>query len=127
MDLPITDDGIRPKGEQEKCFYCDAQKGEHAPDCVCVQRSVVMEVTVRYVAPEPRASTAEFIEEMRNEGSWCVSNAINHLAALDSCLCTVASLRFVREATPKDHQVLPVVGVEPGPAPVRAHVRRGAD
>jgi hypothetical protein len=48
MDLPTRDDGVRA-GDPDHCFYCQASRGEHTAECVCVTRSVVMRLTVDVV------------------------------------------------------------------------------
>jgi hypothetical protein len=41
------DDGIRPAGNPDECFYCNQKVGQpHAPDCVAVSRRARFTVTL---------------------------------------------------------------------------------
>ena len=91
------------------CFYCDHAVGaDHAPDCVVLQRTVVLEMKVRYVASVPRYWSKDDIEFHRNDGSFCLSNDLAQLCKEDEtgCLCDRAEVAFVREATKEDHHLL---------------------
>lgn len=49
------------------CFYCGRAVGaDHAPDCGVPQRTVVLEMKVRYVASVPRHWSKDDIEFHRN-------------------------------------------------------------
>lgn len=101
MNLPIDDDGVRPAGKQNECFYCQSPKGQHKDDCVCVKRTVVLRMTVDYVIEVPRSWSAQEIEDHRNLGSFCLTNDIWKIAEED-CHCGRAEVSFVREATAED-------------------------
>lgn len=110
MNLPIIDDGVRPAGDPNKCFYCGSPKGQaHTTECVCLQRSVVVTLTLDYVVSVPRYWTKDDVEFHRNESSWCTNNFIGELGAIEDtghCLCQQAKFTFVREATEVDHEFL---------------------
>jgi len=105
MLLPVTDDGVRPKGERDSCFYCDAPKGEHEPDCVCITKTVVVRMTIDYTVAVPASWSPKEIEDHRLNSSFCLGNDIEqlcdeHNAASDHCrIChRVKSVEFVRDA-----------------------------
>lgn len=95
------------------CFYCRQLLGQHADDCVCVTRSVVVELKIRYIVEVPQDRSAEDIESHRNLGSFCLANDIHQLeeeANLEPGLCNICSraeVRYVREATEEDHEQMP--------------------
>jgi hypothetical protein len=79
------DDGIRPAGRPDECFYCKSRVGHpHARACVVVKKRIAMRV--RAVLPsgdvldgvwqfdEPYAWEPRMSEFHKNEGSWCASN-----------------------------------------------------
>jgi hypothetical protein len=50
--------GPRPAGKPTECFYCKQQIGdEHAPDCVCRVKVVMVKVEMVIPAPFPRVGT----------------------------------------------------------------------
>ena len=109
MNLPITDNGVRPAGKNDECFYCRSPVGQHTDECVCVERSVVIKATIEYVVKVPRSWDVDLIEFQRNESSWCADNDLEDLAALvagDRCACSSMSFKFEREATEDDHESL---------------------
>lgn len=116
MKLPITDDGIRPAGSPDKCFYCQSPKGQHTAECVCVQRTVVIEMKIRLVVDVPEDWTVDNIEFKYNGSSHCLSNVFDQIAGeleyLDNkeegiChICHRAEAHYVREATALDHEEL---------------------
>lgn len=108
MDIPVTDDGIRPAGSPTHCLYCSSPKGQHKDDCVCVSRTVVVEMTVRYVIEVPRSWSEDDILFSRNESSRCASNdvAMLGLEAELECFCKRSEVEFLREATEEDHDAL---------------------
>ena len=82
------DNGIRPAGRPDECFYCNARVGsKHAHDCVVVTRRV--EVRVRATLPSgdvfegtwqldtPYFWDAAQVEFHHNESSWCASNLLD--------------------------------------------------
>ena len=115
MILPITDDGIRPAGKPDQCFYCRCPKGEHADDCVCRQRTVVVKLTMDYVISVPAHWTRDDIEFHRNDSSFCYNNDLRDLGNWTddegNCSCQAAHVEFVREATEFDMLQLPTAGV----------------
>lgn len=93
------------------CRYCKKLSGEaHAEDCVCRQRTVVVSLQLEYVVSVTEDWEESMIEFHRNDGSWCATNLINELDALQertkktSCFCSNAKYSFVREATEEDEE-----------------------
>lgn len=88
-----NDDGIRPAGRPDECFYCHSRIGQpHGRECVVVQQKVRYDVTFTLMRPcagypegtkllgklvmyEPHHWNDYLMEFARNEGSWCASNA----------------------------------------------------
>jgi hypothetical protein len=109
MRLPIKDDGVRPAGSKLTCFYCGEAKGApHKSDCVIPQRTVVLEMTIQYVASVPAYWDQAQIEFHRNDSSSCSDNEVRLIAHQveafneDRCTCKRTQFRFVREATQQD-------------------------
>lgn len=103
---PVEEHGIRPAGYPNHCLYCQEPRGgEHDPECVIRERTVVVRLTIEYVIDVPEAWTPEQIEFHRNEGSWCSDNVYSELGALSEhaqCLCDFTKFEYVREATEED-------------------------
>ena len=120
MDLEITDTGERPVGSKKGfCFYCNSKAGDHADDCICVKRSVVVRMIIEYVVAVPRSWSKDQVEFHRNKGSWCADSDINDLAdSLDEskCGCISSRFEFLREASQQNHLRLPVLIKEEDPA-----------
>jgi hypothetical protein len=110
MNIPVTDNGQRPAvGAVDHCLYCKAPLGTHKVDCVCLQRTVVLEMTVRYIGTVPRSWEESQILFSRNEGTRCKSNDIDQIAAesaAGACPCMRAEIKLIREATEDDHEEL---------------------
>lgn len=110
------DDGIRPAGAPDECFYCQQKVGQpHKPDCVTVTKNVLYDVLMddkkvgTLLWPEPHGWSPEQCEFVRNESSWCADNAINSIKWTDpeaektiaalgewECSCSRLGFRFVR-------------------------------
>lgn len=101
----------RPIGPAGHCTYCREPIGsDHKPDCVIRQRTVVLRMTIEYVASVPADWTPEQIEFHRNDSSWCCGNAVKDIVALHDggdCMCDRTSFEYVREATGEDHAGTP--------------------
>lgn len=123
MILPIEDDGVRPAGKPDKCFYCGEPKGApHGKDCVIPERTVVVEMTIQYVRSVPANWTTSDIEFLLNYSSSCHDNEIRYIAdqqeAIDEsqekarkspdtseaipCTCERTSFKYIREATAEE-------------------------
>lgn len=103
----VEQEGIRPAGAQDKCFYCNQLLGTlHKDECVIRERTIVIRMTVEYVITIPESWTPEQIENHRNHGSWCAINAIAELDRISehNCLCEDSRFEYVREATAQDEE-----------------------
>ncbi len=118
MILPVKDNGVRPAGAPNLCFYCgNAIQKEHKADCVCRQRTVVVELTLTYVISVPASWTEDDILFHRNDSSFCMNNDLTALAEWanegNNCTCMMSAVKFLREATEYDMESLPsAVGKE---------------
>jgi hypothetical protein len=93
MNWPIVtedDDGIRPNGRPDACFYCDQQVGKpHSEQCVIVNKVVRVRYSFTIDVEVPHHWSDRDVEFHRNDGTWCADNAIGELeaAAEIACLC----------------------------------------
>jgi hypothetical protein len=86
-----NDDGIRPAGPPDACFYCDQKVGaRHGFDCVIVTKRVEMRVRAKLPSgefagswqfDEPHSWDARMSQFYRNESSWCAGNFMRERAA----------------------------------------------
>lgn len=86
-DVLPDDDGIRPGGESDECFYCGRKVGQpHQHTCICVSSLTKWGVYLIPASGERRkVGTMEdykpYGRELRqwefhlNESSWCADNA----------------------------------------------------
>lgn len=101
-DWPLVDakdDGIRPAGPPDECFYCRRKVGEpHGAECVIVTKRV----RVRYIF-EIDIDVPHFWDEHtllfhRNDSTWCADNAIAQIedsAPEPGCLCNAFTCEYV--------------------------------
>ena len=109
-DWPVGDYGIRPNGDPNKCFYCDAERGtQHRMRCVIRDRTVVIRTIVEHTITVPENWERSIIEF--TEGSSCSDNKITDLRDLvrrldqaEGCTCGMLSIEYVREATSEDEE-----------------------
>jgi hypothetical protein len=119
------DDGIRPAGGSDVCFFCKAKVGQpHGSECVIVTKRIEMAVKAtfpdgskaigKWIFDEPHSWDAGMSEFSKNESSWCAGNILHHqgeiawvtgedvwskLEALHEagdCLCNVITFQFER-------------------------------
>ncbi len=106
-----NDNGIRPAGKSNQCFYCDQEVGNaHISDCVILQRKVRVRYSFDIEIEMPHHWTEADILFNRNDGSWCADNAIQELEEYvndtknchTGCLCSVFSCEVLEipEAKP---------------------------
>ena len=95
------DDGIRPAGKPDECFYCGAKIGQnHKLDCVTIARNVVVEYSFMLTVDVPQTWDKDAIESHRNEGTWCANNALTELLNLSEekgCLCGTMKCSYIGE------------------------------
>ncbi len=116
------DDGIRPAGKPDRCFYCHRPIGQlHAADCVTIVKDVAYDVRVLgqkvgvWTCPAPFFWTAHDCEFHKNESSWCANNALGEIEWLETetagwtamqieallqkgdCVCNLLEFQYVSE------------------------------
>jgi|ERR1700679_3151709 hypothetical protein len=100
--------GPRPAGRPDECFYCRLPVGSaHAEGCVLRKRTIVMIAEIEVLVEVDQLSAAGVIERGFNEGSWCADNLlgwIENAQRADKCLCDLAKVVFLREATETDEK-----------------------
>lgn len=107
---PVTPADARPAGKPDECFYCHTpMEGEHLPDCVCRDRTVVIAATFELVVRVPENWDAAMVDFHLNESSSCDDNVLVKLDNLSdrlekdgACLCANFSGEYLREATEED-------------------------
>jgi hypothetical protein len=121
-ELVTPENGPRPFGRPDRCFYCGQALGaEHAPGCVLRRKVVMVEVTLRIPRVVPAAWDSRQVEFQLNDGSWCADNIEGDLAQYQEsrgddapCLCGAFHAKFLREATAEDLQGLDLVTLSGG-------------
>lgn len=85
IEFPLVsknDDGIRPAGPPDTCFYCHRKVGEHHQfNCVTVSKRVRVRYSYELEIDIPWFWEADNFEFHRNDGSWCADNSFNELNA----------------------------------------------
>ncbi len=94
--IEATDDGIRPAGEPDQCFYCGHRVGElHSVGCVITwsHKKVKLVALVTFEEEVPEHWTAEDILFRYNESTWCAGNL---WARFDdkNCGCSVTEVKI---------------------------------
>lgn len=73
---------------------------------MCRSRTVVVRAIIEYTVSVTADQTPERIEFLRNKSSWCKSNLLAEVDAIDpvekNCLCRFARFEYVREASAED-------------------------
>ena len=92
----IDDDGIRPAGQPDECFYCGQKVGQpHKLDCVILTRKVKIRYSYEIEIEVPHSWDKDTIEFHRNDSSWCAHNSLEELEEFgdkdNGCLCSYFS------------------------------------
>jgi len=119
----VTPDDLRPgiKGSSNQCGYCTSILGDpHQPECVCLKKIVVVEMTMQIQMEFPRSFDQDNIEFRLNESTYCTDSAIDGLHRWTEeqeqkknqyggsrCSCPVTQFKYLRDATEKDVDDLP--------------------
>lgn len=117
-----AENGPRPAGKPDQCFYCGQPLGaEHANDCVCRVKVVMVEVTMQIPRVVPASWPPGIVNFHLNDSSWCADNIGNdlerYLAAKSDdapCMCGRFHGKFLREATEADLQGVDLVRLAAG-------------
>ena len=123
--MNIGQDIVKPEDERPvrrdgTCFYCNRPIGQaHKPGCVILQRTIVVEATIKCVVSIPRDWDQQMIQFHFNEGSWCADNMMRWMGDWEQakgdeglCSCAAVAVEYIREATPADHDAIPVIGLD---------------
>jgi len=98
MSNPLVlsnDDGIRPAGNPDQCFYCKQKVGTpHKDGCVILNRKVKVKYSYEIEIEVPHGWSKDDIEFHRNESSWCADSSLRELSEISNnetigCLCNV--------------------------------------
>ncbi len=115
-EMPLVvpnDDGIRPAGKPDECFYCNRKVGEpHQQSCVCAHKKVVLRYSFEVEIDVPWSWSEEDILFHRNESTWCSNNGLREIdeqahrdnpGVEDPCPCNRFKAEFVRtvDETPR--------------------------
>ncbi|HYE20102.1 MAG TPA: hypothetical protein VEA69_16760 [Tepidisphaeraceae bacterium] len=108
MSWPLVlpnDDGIRPAGPPDECFYCRQKVGTpHGPTCVCVTRRVKVRYTFEIEIDVPHHWDDDHVHFHRNESSWCATNGLDDVTnfvdrqqGANGCVCPWFKCEVVEE------------------------------
>jgi len=91
-----NDDGIRPAGKPDECFYCSQKVGtSHLASCVALHKMVKVRYTFDLEIEVPHSWTTDNIEFQSNDSSWCADNALDQITAYiekeKRCCCGIFS------------------------------------
>ena len=109
-NLVTPENGPRPAGRPDQCFYCGQPVGaEHKEDCVCRVKVVMVQVTMTIPRVVPASWDADAVDFHLNESSWCANNIEDDLARYKDamgddapCMCGAFSGEYLRDATEED-------------------------
>jgi hypothetical protein len=76
-EITENDDGIRPAGQPDECFYCNRKVGQlHEDGCVITwkDKTVKLVAVIEIEKSVPEHYNREDIMYKYNEGTWCASN-----------------------------------------------------
>lgn len=103
------DNGIRPAGKPDECFYCHGRVGEmHGSECVIINRMSTYGVYVagqrigEWKRPDPAHWNEHDCNFHKNDSSWCINNMLSSgvyegeplIEPEDGCLCHVVTLKL---------------------------------
>jgi hypothetical protein len=109
MSWPLvhrSDDGIRPAGKPDECFYCNQRIGDkHGPECVAVHKKVLVKIEMEIEIEVPSFWDEDAINFHYNEGTWCANNIPEliqeYLAGFDEgqcVLCPAFSAKYLGDS-----------------------------
>ena len=102
--IVTKENGVCPAGPPGKCFYCKQPVGcEHSSDCVCRKKTVVVKFTIDVTVSMPDYWNEKNIHFYYNESSGCKSNILMDIERA-GCICGMATIDYIREATPDDDE-----------------------
>jgi hypothetical protein len=96
-----NDDGIRPAGSPDECFYCRQKIGsEHGWDCAVVTKTIKVRYVYEVEITVPHFWGEDLINFHLNESSWCADNGLDDLdkiIAERGCLCSVFDGEYIED------------------------------
>lgn len=93
-----NDDGVRPGGLADRCFYCNQKIGDpHNLDCVIVHKRVRLRYTFEVEVEVPHYWTEADTLHHRNDSTWCANNAFADIDANSpgGCPCPIFKCEWV--------------------------------
>ena len=97
-----NDDGIRPAGPPDECFYCHQKVGQpHGRECVVVTKRIRMRYSYDIEIDVPYFWDADQAEFHHNESSSCAGNTLVELAEFEeflgegNCLCEYFTAKYL--------------------------------
>lgn len=102
------DDGIRPAGPPDACFYCNQKVGQpHTRSCVCVQKVVKVRFAVDLDLRVPYDWKPTDVDFRYQDSTWCGDNILDLAReqllverAAGGCLCPRVSGSFLEVVDP---------------------------
>ena len=103
--LVTTDNGPRPAGPPDRCFYCSQRLGRpHTDDCVLVTKTTKIRLSFEIEVDVPRCWNDDDIEyQFGSDSSWCccIENIAGYMKTLgpaeQECLCDSADCKVVHD------------------------------
>jgi hypothetical protein len=108
LKLTVNDNGVRPAGKPDECFYCHEKVGNHKNDCVCVEKAIIIELKVKLIVTVPNYWNTSNIEFKYNGSSHCLGNEIKQLFQENEKIesecftCHRSSVEFIGDASIED-------------------------
>jgi len=99
--LVTIENGVRPAGKPDECFYCHVKLGGHHHDeCPFVTKIVKIRAVVEFDYECPRHWGKDMIEFFFNESSWCMGDLPDVLKKhmelnATECLCDNVSCELM--------------------------------
>lgn len=101
--LPVleNDNGIRPAGKPDECYYCNSKVGEiHKTDCVIIKQRVKVKYTYEIEIDVPHHWDPDMILFHRNDSTWCASNGLRDIERFlrkegMGCPCPIFSCSYI--------------------------------
>jgi hypothetical protein len=95
----VNDDGIRPAGPPDACFYCGRTIGQpHGQDCAVVTKRIRVRYVFELDIEVPHHWTEADVMFHRNESTWCADNAIDAIEEHrdeNGCLCSSFTCEYI--------------------------------
>lgn len=104
--LVTKENGVRPAGKQDECFYCHKKCGdEHDKDCVCFEKVIMIKIEMTIPMKFPSNWNKDDIECRLNDSTYCFNNITDDIENIDrsgGCICATTKAEYIRDATDND-------------------------